>query len=62
MLQQQKKHVTIIGGGISGLTAAELLARRGIGVTILEKAPELGGHAAMLGCKAKRSAILRIPE
>ncbi|TMR91425.1 FAD-dependent oxidoreductase [Nonomuraea basaltis] len=32
--------VTVVGGGIGGLTAALLLARAGAGVTLLERAPE----------------------
>lgn len=38
-----KKKVAIIGGGISGLTAGYLLAKRGIEVTVFEKNKELGG-------------------
>lgn len=36
--------VTIVGGGIAGLAAALRLAERGFAVTILEKAPLLGGN------------------
>lgn len=35
--------VVIIGGGISGLSAAYFLAKRGIGSTIFESRPRLGG-------------------
>lgn len=35
----------VVGGGISGLTAALSLANRGLGVTLLEKAGELGGSS-----------------
>jgi phytoene dehydrogenase-like protein len=38
--------VVVIGGGISGLSAACYLAGEGVGVTLLEKAPNLGGRAA----------------
>jgi phytoene dehydrogenase-like protein len=37
--------VGIIGGGIAGLVAAAMLARRGIGATLFESAPTLGGRA-----------------
>ena len=36
-------HVVIIGGGISGLTAAYDLAKSGIRHTLIEKRPRLGG-------------------
>ena len=38
------KTVGVIGGGISGITAAWLLSRR-YAVTLIEKQPQLGGHA-----------------
>jgi phytoene dehydrogenase-like protein len=40
--------VVVVGGGIAGLTAACYLARAGVGVTLFEKAPTLGGRAATL--------------
>jgi heterodisulfide reductase subunit A2 len=33
----------VIGGGIAGMTAALSLARRGFGVTLIEREPDLGG-------------------
>jgi phytoene dehydrogenase-like protein len=38
--------VVVVGGGMAGLTAACYLARTGVGVTLFEKAPYLGGRAA----------------
>ena len=38
--------VAVVGGGLGGLCAAGLLARRGLSVTLLERAPALGGRAA----------------
>jgi len=40
------KHVIVIGGGMSGLASAYLLSKKGIGVTLIEKEPELGGLAS----------------
>lgn len=41
-----KTEVTIVGAGFSGLAAAYELAKRGVGVTILEAEAEIGGLAA----------------
>jgi C-3',4' desaturase CrtD len=38
--------VVVVGGGIGGLTAAALLAARGVSVCLLERAPRPGGCAA----------------
>ena len=39
-----KKRICIIGGGISGLTAAFLLKKRGFDVTLFEKSGRVGGN------------------
>jgi squalene-associated FAD-dependent desaturase len=38
-------HVVVAGGGLAGLAASVALAGNGIGVTLLEKNPRLGGRA-----------------
>jgi heterodisulfide reductase subunit A len=38
----------VLGGGVAGLRAALDLARQGLGVTLVEKSPFLGGHATQL--------------
>ncbi|MEV4643059.1 FAD-dependent oxidoreductase [Actinoplanes sp. NPDC049548] len=39
-------HTVVVGGGIAGMTAALLLAERGIAVTLLERNQRLGGRLA----------------
>src|SRR5436305_12360 len=38
--------VIVVGGGVAGLASATYLARGGSAVTLLEKAPALGGRAS----------------
>ncbi len=38
-----KAHVAVIGGGITGLTAAYILLKRGVDVTLFEAQPSVGG-------------------
>ncbi|MDF4249621.1 FAD-dependent oxidoreductase [Streptomyces sp. WMMB303] len=38
--------VAVVGGGIAGLAAAAGLAERGVGVTVYEREPQLGGRLA----------------
>ena len=40
------RHVIVIGAGPGGLTAAALLAKAGVRVTILERLPHLGGRTS----------------
>ncbi len=42
----ERTTVAVIGGGLAGLTAAEVLARRGFSVTLFERDAELGGKLA----------------
>ena len=44
-----ERHVTVVGGGISGLRAASDLARSGMKVALLEKSPFLGGRLMQWG-------------
>ena len=43
-----KKRALVVGGGISGMTAAALMADRGVPVTLVERSASLGGNARML--------------
>ena len=42
--QEVNRHVTVIGGGASGLRTARDLSRAGFPVALLEKTSDLGGH------------------
>ncbi|MBI5593995.1 MAG: CoB--CoM heterodisulfide reductase iron-sulfur subunit A family protein [Deltaproteobacteria bacterium] len=46
------KQMMVIGGGITGISAAVDLARLGVTVFLVENSGSLGGHAARLSCKA----------
>lgn len=43
--------VVVVGGGLAGLSAAARLAHNGYDVTVLEKAPKLGGRAITIPLK-----------
>ena len=43
------RHVLVVGGGVAGLRAALSVARNGLGVTLIDKSAELGGHLRELG-------------
>jgi heterodisulfide reductase subunit A len=45
-------NVVVIGGGIAGMTAARAVADLGVGATLVERGPRLGGHAADWACMA----------
>ncbi len=47
-----KRAVFVIGGGISGVTAALELSQLGLAVTLIEKEEKIGGLAADFCCKA----------
>ncbi|MFE4371740.1 FAD-dependent oxidoreductase [Streptomyces sp. NPDC056835] len=44
-IEHATEHVTVVGGGLAGMTAAWNLRRMGLPVRLLEAAPELGGMA-----------------
>jgi squalene-associated FAD-dependent desaturase len=47
----------VVGGGLAGLAAAVALAERGVGVTVLESRPRLGGRASSFVDKATGTQI-----
>jgi phytoene dehydrogenase-like protein len=52
----------VIGAGANGLVAAAALARRGVAVTVLERAPGPGGMAAGAGGPAELAGFVRGPH
>jgi phytoene dehydrogenase-like protein len=46
MSERRPVDVAVVGGGLSGLAAAALVAQAGKSVALFEKAPEVGGRAA----------------
>lgn len=53
------KNAIVLGGGIGGLAAATALGQRGVSVTVLEQAPELGEVGAGLQISPNGFAVLR---
>ncbi|MEU8827434.1 FAD-dependent oxidoreductase [Streptomyces sp. NPDC048636] len=58
MASTQSYEVTIVGGGLGGLTAALALRQRGLRVTVLEQAPELGEVGAGIQTAPNASRVL----
>ena len=56
-MSTENKKITVIGGGIAGLTAAWELSRFGVGVDLVEKSCFLGGHAIGFCCKATDECV-----
>jgi heterodisulfide reductase subunit A2 len=51
------KQIMVVGGGITGLSAAVDLARLGQAVVLVENSGQLGGHAAQLSCMAAERCV-----
>ncbi|MDD6032162.1 MAG: NAD(P)/FAD-dependent oxidoreductase [Oscillospiraceae bacterium] len=56
------KKVAVIGGGIAGLEAARVAAKRGHAVTLFEKSDKLGGQIVLAAAPPRKSEILRSIE
>jgi glycine/D-amino acid oxidase-like deaminating enzyme len=51
------KHIAVVGGGLSGLSAAIRLAQKGMQVDLYESAPELGGRTRSFFHKPTQSWV-----
>ena len=49
IVRKTKKSAAVIGGGISGITAALSLAKQGVKVDLIEKKPSVGGNMIKIG-------------
>lgn len=56
------KKVVVVGGGIAGLEAARVAAKRGYTVTLYERADRLGGQIVLAAAPPRKSEILRAVE
>ncbi len=56
------RSLLVVGGGLTGLTAAVEAAKAGYNVHIVEKAGQLGGHAAQLHRRIPQHAPYQTPE
>jgi len=57
-----EKKVAVVGGGIAGLEAARVAARRGYQVTVFEKGEKLGGQINLAAVPPRKNEILRAVE
>ncbi len=57
-----RKKVAVVGGGIAGLEAARVCAKRGYDVTLYEAAERLGGQIHLAAAPPRKDEILRAVE
>lgn len=62
MFDKKADSAVVIGAGINGLVAAAALARKGVAVTVLERADAPGGMAAGAGCPMELAGFVRGPH
>ncbi|MCQ2508317.1 MAG: NAD(P)/FAD-dependent oxidoreductase [Dorea sp.] len=59
---EESKKVAIVGGGIAGLEAARVAAKRGHKVNVFERAEKIGGQIHLAAVPPRKSEILRSVE
>ena len=59
---QDKKKVAVVGGGIAGLEAARVAAKRGHDVVVYEKSEKIGGQIHLAAVPPRKNEILRAIE
>jgi 2,4-dienoyl-CoA reductase-like NADH-dependent reductase (Old Yellow Enzyme family)/NADPH-dependent 2,4-dienoyl-CoA reductase/sulfur reductase-like enzyme len=57
VVSPEKKHVVVAGGGPAGLKVAEIAARRGHRVTLLERSGRLGGQVLLAAVQPEHDTI-----
>ena len=53
------KKIAVVGGGIAGLEAARVAAKRGYDVTIYEASDHLGGQIVLAAAPPRKDEIMR---
>ncbi|MBS6400903.1 MAG: FAD-dependent oxidoreductase [Atopobiaceae bacterium] len=56
------KKVAVVGGGVAGLEAARVAAKRGYGVTLYEASDHLGGQILLAAAPPRKAEIMRSVE
>jgi len=56
-MSESSPGVLIMGGGVSGMAAAQMLGDYDVSVHLVEKQERLGGHAAMWACMATETCV-----
>ena len=57
-----RKKIAVVGGGIAGMEAARVAAKRGYAVTLFEKEDHLGGQIQLAAVPPRKAEILRAVE
>ncbi|MGV4925611.1 FAD-dependent monooxygenase [Streptomyces sp. BHT-5-2] len=58
-MNRQKTQVVVVGGALTGLSAAVFLAHKGVRVTVVERHPDLLSHPRLRGITPRTVEVLR---